>query len=176
MEKVEGRLAKWKWLLPHMSYRGRVLIINNLVASSLWHRLKCMEPPSGLLKKVQSMVVNFLWDNLHWVSSSVLYLPKEEGGQGLVHLESRAAAFRIQVIQRYLTGNDDVVWKPLMSTILRRIAGLGLDASLFLMDCDFIRLCDLPPFFIRDCLEPGLFLNGKDWNLQLHCFGSWKSL
>ena len=40
LEKVEGKLAKWRWLLPHMSYRGRVHIINNLVASTLWHRLK----------------------------------------------------------------------------------------------------------------------------------------
>ena len=34
LEKVEGKLAKWRWLLPHMSYRGRVLII-------WWH------PPCG---------------------------------------------------------------------------------------------------------------------------------
>ncbi len=38
-ENVEGRSESWKWLLPKMSFRGRALIINNLVASSLWHRL-----------------------------------------------------------------------------------------------------------------------------------------
>ncbi|KAJ4926953.1 hypothetical protein JOQ06_014695 [Pogonophryne albipinna] len=91
LEKVEGKLNKWRWLLPHMSYRGRVLVINNLCT---------------------------------------LYLPKEEGGQGLVHLESRAAAFKLQFLQRYLTGNDDVVWRPVASTILRGVAGLGLDALL----------------------------------------------
>jgi len=35
IDKVKGRLDKWKWLLPKMSFRGRVLIANNLVASSL---------------------------------------------------------------------------------------------------------------------------------------------
>ena len=89
IEKVEGKLAKWRRLLPHMSYRGRVLIINNLVASTLWHRLKCLEPPAGLLQKIQTVLLNFYWDKLHWVPQSVLYLPKEEGGQGLVHLGSR---------------------------------------------------------------------------------------
>lgn len=39
MERVSTRLSKWKWLLPQLSYRGRVLIINNLVALTLWHRL-----------------------------------------------------------------------------------------------------------------------------------------
>lgn len=32
---VVSRLMKWRWLLSQVSYRGRVLIINNLVASSL---------------------------------------------------------------------------------------------------------------------------------------------
>ena len=32
LEKVEGKLAKRRSLLPHMSHRGRVLIINNLLS------------------------------------------------------------------------------------------------------------------------------------------------
>ncbi len=41
-DKVTGRLKKWKWLLPQLSFKGRTLIINNLAASSLWHRLACV--------------------------------------------------------------------------------------------------------------------------------------
>lgn len=47
-EKIKGRLDKWKWLIPKMSYRGLTLVVNNLVASSLWHRLACMDPPKQL--------------------------------------------------------------------------------------------------------------------------------
>ncbi|KAI3357946.1 hypothetical protein L3Q82_016322 [Scortum barcoo] len=65
---------------------------------------------------------------------SVLFLPKEEGGQGLVHLASRGAAFRLQFIQRLLSGPKDLVWRPLAYCILQRVGGLGLSASLFLMD------------------------------------------
>ena len=32
VEKVCARLYRWKWLLPQLSYRGRVLIVNNLPA------------------------------------------------------------------------------------------------------------------------------------------------
>uniref|UniRef100_A0A8D3EDT5 Reverse transcriptase domain-containing protein n=1 Tax=Scophthalmus maximus TaxID=52904 RepID=A0A8D3EDT5_SCOMX len=70
--KVEGKLSKWRWLIPHMSYRGRVLIINNLVASSLWHKLKCMEPPAGLLKSIQPIILKIFWDDLHWSPQCVL--------------------------------------------------------------------------------------------------------
>lgn len=147
LEMVEGRLRKWKWLLPQMSYRGRTLVINNLVASALWHRLACVDPPSGLLAKVQSVLVEFFWDRLHWVPQNVLYMPKEEGGQGLVHLGSRGAAFRLQFIQRLLYGPANLVWRPLACAILQRAGGLGLDASIFLMDYKGPTLSGLPVFY-----------------------------
>lgn len=55
--KLQAKLAKWKWLLPQLSYRGRVLVANNLVASSLWHRLQVLTPPPGLMKQLQRLLV-----------------------------------------------------------------------------------------------------------------------
>lgn len=148
MEKVEERLSKWRWLLRQISYRGRVLILNNLIASLLWHKLACLEPPAGLLNKIQSCMIKFFWDDKHWVPQAVLFLPKEEGGQGLVHLESRTAAFRLQFIQKYLMGREeDVLWKPITSIILRRIGSFGLDASLFLLNCKSLFLYEMPVFY-----------------------------
>lgn len=43
-----------------VTYVIRVLIIHNMAASTLWHKLMCFEPPAGLLKKVQSIPVKFL--------------------------------------------------------------------------------------------------------------------
>ncbi|KAI4876819.1 hypothetical protein NFI96_007221, partial [Prochilodus magdalenae] len=68
VEKMEGRLARWKWIRPQMSLRGRVLVINNLAASVLWHRLSCVDPPVGLLARLQAIMVDFFWDRLHWVA------------------------------------------------------------------------------------------------------------
>jgi hypothetical protein len=36
VEKVCARLSRWKWVLPQLSYRGRVLVASNLAASTLW--------------------------------------------------------------------------------------------------------------------------------------------
>ncbi|KAJ4946628.1 hypothetical protein JOQ06_024291, partial [Pogonophryne albipinna] len=118
--KIEGKLSKWKWLLPQISFKGRVLVLNNLVASQLWHRLTCVDPPSGLLAQIQKKLVDFFWEGLHWVPQGVLFLSREEGGQGLIHLASRTATFRIQFLQRYLTGPADLVWRDVSSCILRR--------------------------------------------------------
>ncbi|KAI3373012.1 hypothetical protein L3Q82_023446 [Scortum barcoo] len=51
-----------------------------------------------LLSRIQAVLVDFFWDRLHWVPQSILFLPKEEGGQGLVHLASRGAAFPPSVL------------------------------------------------------------------------------
>lgn len=147
VEKVKGRLEKWKFLLNITSYRGRVLIINNLVASSLWHRLACVDPPSNLLAKIQSILVDFFWDNLHWVPQSVLYLPKEEGGHGLIHLQSRTAAFRLQFVQRLLTGPVDSSWKAAACCILQSLEGLGMDRTLFWLNPNRMNLNSLPAFY-----------------------------
>lgn len=156
LEKMTGRLKKWKWLLSQMSFRGRVLIINNLVASALWHRFACMEPPAGLIPKLQAALVDFFWDRMHWVPQSVLFLPKEEGGQGLIHLASRLATFRFQFVQKYLTGLCPV-WKEFASIILRKTDNLGLDSALFLMDCKCLNVSSLPAFYKGVFKAWGLF-------------------
>ncbi len=139
-----------------MSYRGRVLIINNLISSTLWHRLSCVDPPSDLLSKIQVLLVDFFWDRLHWTLQSVLFLPKDEGGQGLINLSSRGATFRFQFVQRFLCGPKDLVWRPLACTILNKLGRLGLDRTLFLMDLRQLNTSGLPSFY------RGLF---QVWNL-----------
>ncbi|KAI4890612.1 hypothetical protein NFI96_004370 [Prochilodus magdalenae] len=156
LERIKGRLMKWQWLVPKMSYRGRVLIINNLAASSLWHKLACVDPPPNLLADIQAMLVDFFWDRLHWLPQGVLYLPKDEGGQGLVHLASRTAVFRLQFIERLLTGPESVVWRVPVSRVLQTVEGLGLDRALFLSDTRTLDFGGLPVFY------KGLF---KIWEL-----------
>lgn len=109
LEKRTGRMLSTNWRIRWISghgcsprcLRGRVLVINNLVASVLWHWLICLDPPSsGLLSQLHSKLINFFWDSLHWVPQGVLCLPREEGGQSLVHLVNRTATFRIQFLQK----------------------------------------------------------------------------
>ncbi|KAK3529400.1 hypothetical protein QTP70_031142, partial [Hemibagrus guttatus] len=81
---------------------------------------------------------------------------KEEGGQGVVQLSSRAAAFRLQFIQRLLTGPRDLVWRAAASGLLHTVKGLGLDRALFLMDTKKLDISGFPMFY------RGLF---KIWNV-----------
>lgn len=101
-------------------------MINNLVPSFLWHRLAVVDPLSDLLSRVHTVLIDFFWDRLHWLPQVVLFLPKEERGQGLVHLTSRRAVFRLQFIHQLLYCPQDLVWRPLAHLTLQSIGGLGL--------------------------------------------------
>lgn len=81
-----------------------------------------MEPPAGLLQKVQSIEVN-LWDNTGY--HRVYFTCQTAGGALVSAPGEQSRRFQAQFFQRYLTGSDDVVWKPATSIILRGVAGLG---------------------------------------------------
>ncbi len=66
------------WIILHMSFMGRVLVINNLVPSMLWHRLMCLDPLPQLLAKIKAVLVMFFWDNLHWVPQCLLFYQRKK--------------------------------------------------------------------------------------------------
>ncbi|KAK3570175.1 hypothetical protein QTP86_015308 [Hemibagrus guttatus] len=155
VEHVKGKLSRWKRLVPRMSYRERTLVINNLAALYLWHKLACVDPPPNLLASIQALLVDYFLDGLHWIPQSVLHLTKEERGQWLIQLASRTAAFCLQFLQRLLTGPKDLIWRAVAHGLLHKVRGLGLDRTLFLMDTKMLDVSGLPSFY------RGLF---KFWN------------
>lgn len=146
--------------------RGWSLIINNVVASFLWHKLTGLDPPPNLLSKVQALLVDFSWDQLHWIPQSMLYFPKDEGGQGVIHLSSRGAAFRLEFRQRFLNGPEKLTWRGVACEIL---------LYKLLEILDWIKICSwrIPPhwiqmkclFFIEDCFKFGVCLRSKEWTV-----------
>ena len=151
LEKVCAKLSKWIWLLPQLSYRGRVLVANNLIASTLWHRLVVLPPPTGLIEEVQRQLVNFFWSGQHWIRAAALYLPVDEGGQGLIDIKSRVLAFRLAAAQRLLY-HCGARWLETAELLLRRVGRLGYGRQLFLVRLNELDLNGLAPFY-RSVLE-----------------------
>ncbi len=92
--------------------------------SALWHKFTVLQ------QDIQRMLVNFFWSGQHWVRSAVLFLPVQEGGQGLVDIRSRLMAFRLQAAQRLLY-NSDIAWLNTAVALLRKVGNMGLDKHLF---------------------------------------------
>ncbi|KAI4873887.1 hypothetical protein NFI96_008616, partial [Prochilodus magdalenae] len=143
VEKVRARLSRWSWLLPQLSYRGRVLIANNLIASALWYKFTVLNPPSGLLKDIQKALVDFFWSGQHWLRAAVLYLPVQEG---LIDIRSRVVVLRLQAAQRFLYCGHHP-WIDVACALLRSAGRMGLDRHLFYLSLDSVDLGGLTPLY-----------------------------
>ena len=72
-KNVKTKINKWKPLFPFLSLKGRVLVINSLAASKLWHKMHIICPPQNIVKELQSFLVNSLWlGKRHWVKTDIL--------------------------------------------------------------------------------------------------------
>lgn len=147
VEKILGRLKRWNWIQPEISCRGRVLVINNLAASMLWHRLTVLDPPAVLLQLHQKHFVNFFWGGHHWVHPGILNLPVFEGGQGLIDLTAKWRAMRLQSAQKLLYNTDPQPWIMYGLAVLRAVSKMGLDRHLFLMSNDAIKGLGINGFY-----------------------------
>lgn len=101
---------------------------------------------------------------MHWVPKSVLYLSKDEGGLGLIHLQSRTAAFRLQYVQRLLQCSSELSWMGAACAILRNIEGLGLDKTLFWLDSQRLKLSNSPVFYRNLFKVWSLFKKNRESN------------
>ncbi|KAK7887032.1 hypothetical protein WMY93_026653 [Mugilogobius chulae] len=145
-EKVSARLSRWTWVQPQLSYRGRALVVNNLAASTLWHRFTVLQPPDTVLEDIQKRLVDFFWGGFHWLRAAVLYLPTAEGGQGLVDISSRVATLRLQTVQRLLNGQSQL-WTGTAAALLRGVGSLGYFKHLFLLDLKGLNLSGTSAFY-----------------------------
>ncbi|KAK7879313.1 hypothetical protein WMY93_033910 [Mugilogobius chulae] len=80
------------------------------------------------------------------VKAAVLYLPVDEGGQGLVDISSRLAALRLKTVQRLLYGPQQL-WTETATVLLREVGRLNYDKHLFLLDLKRLDLSGISAFY-----------------------------
>ncbi|CAM4547490.1 unnamed protein product [Lepidochelys olivacea] len=69
-QNLEGgvieRIRRWTRLLRCLSLRGRALVLNQLVLSTLWYRLNTLAPAPGFLTHLRRLILEFFWSGMHW--------------------------------------------------------------------------------------------------------------
>lgn len=76
-------LSKWTWLLPQLSYQGRVPVPDNFVASSHWHGFSVLTAPRSRTENIRKAIIDFCPCSA-------------EQGQGLINIQSKVSSFRLQ--------------------------------------------------------------------------------
>ena len=118
LSAITTGLAKWRWILSEVSYRGHMLIINNLVASSLWHKLVVLIQPTSLLSLEDSGGLPLAHSSLVQRGCICRYMRVAKGWW------TWKADW--QLSQRLLC-HADICWGNPAWALLRRACGTGLD-------------------------------------------------
>ena len=79
LEQITCRLKTWEGLCRSLSYRGRSLVINNLITARLWHKAIALQPPKELTLAIQRAIVNLFWSGYHWLPACWTAPPPEGG-------------------------------------------------------------------------------------------------
>ena len=58
-EKLNKTLSSWTRISNSLSFKGKIIIINQLAASKIFHCLAVFSPPQNILSELQNMLVNF---------------------------------------------------------------------------------------------------------------------
>ena len=145
-EKLNKTLSQWKRLSSSLSFKGKILVANQLAASKLYHVLAVLSPPENVLSELQELLVDFVWSGKrHYLRKQILFQRPDRGGLGLACLQARTLAYRMSTVQRFL----DLCPHPsytMVSYFLRRYKKLDLDFQLFQITLDPKSLISIPPF------------------------------
>ena len=91
VEKMECRLASWKWM--YLFNGGRVTLIKSTISNLPTHFLSLFSTPATVANRIEKLQWDFLWGGLgeefkyHLVSWSKVCSPISEGGLGICNLK-----------------------------------------------------------------------------------------
>ena len=146
-EELSKTLSRWSTLSRNLSFKGKILVANQLAASKIFHCLAILSPPHQILSELQDMLVNFIWSNKrHLLKKQLLFQECDKGGLGLASLQARTLTFRMSFLQRFLSLCSHPAY-DLCSYNLQKYKHLHFDFQLFLMNLEPKFYYSLPYFY-----------------------------
>ena len=131
IQKINNILQAWRH--RELSFKGRTLLINSLVTSTLCYSVTSVAVPSWAITQIEQAIYRFFWNNKHpLVNRDILSLPLKEGGFNIPRLETRIQAFRLNTLRRLLS-EEEAHWKHFTSYFLR-VSNLYLGKMTLIMD------------------------------------------
>lgn len=107
--KLNSCINSYGTILKNLSLRTRPIVINYLVASSIWHILKAHTPSEGFIKGLQRKLLHHFWLGRRWLPETTLYHRPENGGLGLVSIVNKIESFHMRTLQSIIYAPSTLV-------------------------------------------------------------------
>ena len=110
LQKIEKTIHAWK--RHNLSLKGRVLVLNSLVMSKIWHTAQVIPlPEQETLSKLNSTLQDYLWDNKKTkINRKQLQQTTKDGGLNLTDIQTKFDALQARWATKLLTNTDNAPW------------------------------------------------------------------
>ena len=116
IQKVQNTVEAWRH--RDLSYKGKVLVINGLLTSTLWYSATSIHMPQWAITEIEQLVYNLFWDNKQpLVTCDTLALPTAEGSHSIHHLQPKIEVLRLNTLQGLLNP-EPAHWKTFTAHFL----------------------------------------------------------
>jgi hypothetical protein len=150
LEKLERTLSVWR--KRNLTIYGKSMVINTLAISKLvYNALILPNPENTFFKEATKIIFNFLWRKKDRIKRNTLIGKIEEGGIGIVDIESKFLAAKASWVARIVDNK---------STIHRYLSDILVKCNLSIYDIlktsnynteksDFFKILKLPQFYLE---------------------------
>ena len=124
-EKMKKILNSWS--ARRLTLLGKIAIIKSLAISQIVYALSSLPTPKGLLKDINSLLYEFLWEGKgDKVKRTQIINKYDEGGLKMVDIESFSKALKAKWVVNYLNGDTHGKWKLFFDYYLQKHGGKAL--------------------------------------------------
>ena len=159
-KNVEQKIHKLRnitatWRHRDLSLRGKALVINGLLTSTLWYHAANIHFPSWAIQEIEEIIYAFLWDHKRpLINRDIIALPLSEGGLNIPRIAQKIQALRLNTIRRLLS-HEQAHWKFLTSHFLR-LSHMATGTHTLALDFNIQHIDPHIPLFHRDLLTAWL--------------------
>ena len=149
IQKINNIIAAWSH--RNLSFKGRVLVINGLLTSTVWYNATSLAVPSWAIAQIEESIYNFFWNyKRHWVNKDILALPVQHGGFNILRIKTKIQSLRLNTLRRLLCA-EDAHWKHFVTHFFR-ISNMNLGKLSLVLDLSTRQIGRDVPMFHKELL------------------------
>lgn len=151
-DDVIGRMERVLnfWKMRELTLRGKVLVLNALMLSKMWYVLSVTPMPRWISKRIKAVVLKFLWDSKpSKIAYETIIGDVKDGGLGLQDPELKKKSFRVKIVRKFLSEENQAQWPELMKLFLNKCGNMNMGADILWMKLKQNMMFGIPEFYIE---------------------------
>ena len=154
LKSIKKSIHMWKW--RNLSILGKIQIIKTFTIPKLMFRASVISIPSEIVKEVNSIFYNFIWNGKDKVKRCAIISDIDKGGLKMLDIESMISARRVICLKKFLEDYPST-WKSFLNSCILSVGGS------LILHCNFdtVKLKTQFPKYYKDCFDTWSGLNSR---------------